>query len=59
MLTFEQKIFAYDKYTFNSNIQTILDFMTPVSKLDEKIEEFKSKDQNLLVTQLFSILWQE
>ena len=43
MLTFEQKRFAYDKYTFNSNIQTILDFMTPVSKLDEKIEEFKKQ----------------
>lgn len=43
MLTFEQKRFAYDKYTFNSNIQNILNFMTPVSRLDEKIEEFKEQ----------------
>lgn len=43
MLTFEQKRFAYDKYTFNSNIQTILDFMTPVSRLDERIEEVKKQ----------------
>ena len=41
-LSSEQKKFAYGKYFFNNKIQSILDFMDPVSKMDVKIEEVKS-----------------
>ena len=41
MLTVEEKKFAYNKYFFNSSIDTILNFMYPVSNLDEKIEKAK------------------
>ena len=40
-LSKEQKQFAYGKYVFNNRIESILDFMDPVSKLDVKIEEVK------------------
>ncbi len=41
-LNSEQKRFAYGRYDFNDRIQSILDFMDPVSKMDVKIEEVKS-----------------
>ena len=41
-LNSEQKKFAYGRYEFYDRIQSILDFMDPVSKMDVKIEEVKS-----------------
>ena len=42
-LNSEQKKFAYGKYVFYDKIKSILDFMDPVSNLDVKVEEVKSK----------------
>lgn len=41
-LNSEQKKFAYGRYEFYDRIQSILDFMDPVSRMDVKIEEVKS-----------------
>ena len=41
-LNSEQKRFAYGRYEFYDRIQSILDFMDPVSRMDVKIEEVKS-----------------
>ncbi len=44
-LTREQKKFAYGRYVFYDNVKSILDFMDPVSKFDEEIEEIKANSQ--------------
>lgn len=41
MLTNEEKKFAYNKYFFNCSVDTILNFINPISSLDEKIERAK------------------
>ena len=50
----EQKKFAYGRYVFYDNIKSILDFMDPVSKFDEEIENIKAGyDKNYAVIWLF------
>ena len=52
-LNSEQKKFAYGRYEFYDRIQSILDFMDPVSKMDVKIEEVKSSSGAIEFLTLF------
>ena len=52
-LNSEQKKFAYGRYEFYDRIQSILDFMDPISKMDVKIEEVKSSSGSIEFFTLF------
>ena len=57
-LNSEQKRFAYGRYEFYDRIQSILDFMDPVSKMDVKIEEVKSSSGSfeLIIFLFFAVV---